>query len=229
MKKLIVLSGAGVSAESGIPTFRDAGGLWAGHNVMEVASPEGWSANPKLVLDFYNERRKNALRVEPNRAHLILAELENQFDVTIITQNVDNLHELAGSTNVIHLHGELFKSRSTGDENLIYDIDGWELEWGEKCELGHQLRPHIVWFGEMVPLLDNAIQYASQADVLIVIGTSMMVYPAASLIGFVDSDTPKYIIDPNIPNIADLPNLHLVPEKATIGMVQVAEALRSQA
>lgn len=228
MKKLIVLSGAGVSAESGIPTFRDAGGLWAGHDVMEVASPEGWAANPKLVLNFYNERRKNALQVKPNKAHTILAELEQQFDVTIITQNVDNLHEMAGSTKVIHLHGELFKSRSTGDDSLIYDINGWELNWGEKCEMGYQLRPHIVWFGEMVPLLDNAIEQAGQADVFIVIGTSMMVYPAASLIGFVDPKTPKYIVDPKIPNIADIPNLHLVPQKATVGMVEVAATLQAQ-
>lgn len=229
MKKIVVLSGAGVSAESGIPTFRDADGLWAGHDVMEVASPEGWDANPELVLEFYNQRRKNALSVKPNKAHFAIAALESDFDVTIVTQNVDNLHEQAGSTHVIHLHGELFKSRSTGNESLVYDIDGWELNWGEKCKLGHQLRPHIVWFGEMVPLLDIAIDYSRQADIFIVIGTSLMVYPAASLIGFVPEDKPKYIIDPKLPAIADIPNLHLMPEKATVGMEELLTKLKSQA
>ena len=228
MKKLVVLSGAGVSAESGIPTFRDAGGLWAGHDVMEVASPEGWSANPELVLEFYNARRKNALSVKPNNAHLAIAELESAFKVTVITQNVDNLHEQAGSTNVIHLHGELFKSRSTVNESLVYEIEGWQLNWGDKCETGHQLRPHIVWFGEMVPLLDIAIDYSSQADIFIVIGTSLMVYPAASLIGFVADDKPKYIIDPKLPSIAAIPNLHLIPEKATTGMAELLIKLKNQ-
>ncbi len=228
MKKLVVLSGAGVSAESGIPTFRDAGGLWAGHDVMEVASPEGWAANPELVLEFYNERRKNALSVEPNNAHLAIAELESDFEVTVITQNVDNLHEQAGSTNVIHLHGELFKSRSTVNESLVYEIDGWQLNWGDKCETGHQLRPHIVWFGEMVPLLDIAIDYSSMADIFIVIGTSLMVYPAASLIGFVAEDKPKYIIDPKLPSIAAIPNLYLIPEKATTGMAELIIKLKNQ-
>ena len=151
MKRLVVLSGAGISAESGIPTFRDSGGLWEGFRVEEVATPEGWHKNNELVLDFYNQRRKKALEVKPNRGHEVLAELENDFEVTIVTQNVDNLHERAGSTRVIHLHGSLFESRSTLDESLVYPIKGWELKMGDKCALGTQLRPHIVWFGEMVP------------------------------------------------------------------------------
>ena len=228
MKKLVVLSGAGVSAESGIPTFRDADGLWAGHDVMDVASPEGWNRNPKLVLEFYNERRKNALSVQPNAAHLAIATLEQYYEVTVITQNVDNLHEQAGSTNVIHLHGELFKSRSTGNEDRVYDMEDWQLNWGDKCQDGHQLRPHIVWFGEMVPLLDVAISHSSVADIFIVIGTSLMVYPAASLIGFVPDDNPKYIIDHKLPPIGGIPNLHLMADKATIGMEKLLLELKDQ-
>jgi NAD-dependent deacetylase len=184
-KKIVVLSGAGISAESGIATFRDSNGLWEGHNVMDVASPEGWQKNPKLVLDFYNERRKNGLTAQPNAGHLALVKLEEKYDVVIITQNVDNLHERAGSTHVIHLHGELFKSRSTADENLVYDIQGWELKLEDVCEKGSQLRPHIVWFGEMVPMIEKAIIEASLADIFIVVGTSLLVYPAAGLIDYV--------------------------------------------
>jgi NAD-dependent deacetylase len=179
MKKLVVLSGAGISAESGIPTFRDSNGLWEGYDVMQVATPEGWRENPELVLDFYNQRRKTALEVNPNRGHEILAEFEKYFDVTIVTQNVDNHHERAGSSRVIHLHGSLFESRSTADENLIYPIEGWELKMGACCEKGSQLRPNIVWFGETVPMMEVAAQYASEAKVFIVVGTSMVVYPAA--------------------------------------------------
>ncbi|MBC7387575.1 MAG: NAD-dependent deacylase, partial [Opitutaceae bacterium] len=160
MKKIVVLSGAGISAESGIKTFRDSDGLWEGHDVMEVATPEGWEKNQALVLDFYNQRRKQALSVEPNAAHYALVELEKYFKVTIITQNVDNLHEKAGSKNVMHLHGELFKTRSTFDESLIYDMNGWELKQGDKCEKGSQLRPHIVWFGEEVPMMSEATNEA---------------------------------------------------------------------
>jgi NAD-dependent deacetylase len=227
MKKIVVLTGAGVSAESGIPTFREAGGLWAGHDVMEVASPQGWDANPELVLKFYNDRRKNALEAKPNLAHKLLAELEQDYTVDIITQNVDLLHEQAGSTRVLHLHGELFKSRSTADENLVYDMKGWKLNWGDKCELGSQLRPHIVWFGEQVPLLDKAIDITSEADIFLVIGTSMQVYPAASLISFVDIEAPKYLIDPNIPDLSFIPNLVTIAAPATQGMTQLVKMLKS--
>ncbi len=226
-KRLVVLSGAGISAESGIATFRDAGGLWEGHDVMDVASPQGWARNKELVLDFYNQRRKNALEVEPNDGHKILAELENHFDVSIITQNVDNLHERAGSTNVIHLHGELFKSRSTLDSSLVYDMKGWELKLGDKCEKGSQLRPHIVWFGEMVPMMDVAVQITLTADIFVVIGTSLNVYPAASLIDYVSDDTPKYIIDPNMPEIVSRPNLHLIEKGGSEGMKELQAILTS--
>ena len=225
MKKLVVLSGAGVSAESGIKTFRDSGGLWEGHDVMEVASPGGWSRNRNLVLDFYNERRKNALNARPNEGHLIIAELEDYFDVTVITQNIDNLHEKAGSTNVLHLHGELFKSRSTVDPKLIYDIDGWELKEGDKCEKGSQLRPHIVWFGEMVPMMEIAMEKTLTADIYIVIGTSLQVYPAAGLIEYAKEDIPKFIIDPNMPDILSRPNLYLIEEGGSKGMKIVKEKL----
>ena len=195
-KKLVVLSGAGISAESGIKTFRDSGGLWEGYDIMEVATPEGWKKNKELVLDFYNQRRKQALEARPNEAHQILAGLENDFEVSIITQNVDNLHEKAGSAKVIHLHGELFKSRSTVDEKLVYDVEGWEIKPGDKCEKGSQLRPHIVWFGEMVPMMEHAVKEALAADIFVVVGTSLAVYPAAGLIDYVPGEVPKYIIDP---------------------------------
>ncbi|MEQ9413982.1 MAG: NAD-dependent deacylase [Cyclobacteriaceae bacterium] len=196
MKKLVALTGAGVSAESGIPTFRDAGGLWEGHDVMEVATPEGWAKNPSLVLEFYNQRRKKALEVIPNRGHEVLAELESDFDVTIITQNVDNLHERAGSTHVVHLHGSLFESRSSVDEQLVYPINGWEIKMGDQCEKGTQLRPNIVWFGELVYKMEEAADYAMQADIFIVVGTSLQVYPAASLIQYTRPHAQKIIIDP---------------------------------
>lgn len=225
MKKLVVLSGAGISAESGIPTFRDSNGLWEGYDVMEVATPEGWAKNPALVLDFYNQRRKTALGVKPNRGHEILAELEKFFDVTIVTQNVDNLHERAGSTKVIHLHGSLFESRSCADESLVYPIEGWELNPGDKCEKGSQLRPNIVWFGEMVPLMDVAAQHASKADVFIVVGTSMVVYPAAGLIHYVPHDVMKYVVDPNLPDVGNIPFLKMIQEKASTGMEKVKKEL----
>lgn len=223
--KIVVLTGAGISAESGIPTFRDASGLWEGHDVMEVASPEGWAKNPELVLNFYNERRKNALSVKPNRGHEILVELEKDYEVVIITQNVDNLHEKSGSSNVIHLHGELFKVRSTKDENLVYDLDGWELNLGDVCEKGAQLRPHIVWFGEMVPKMDVAIQETLTADIFVVVGTSMVVYPAAGLINYVKSGVPKYIIDPNMPDVPDLPNLQLIEKIGSKGLTEFKKLL----
>lgn len=223
--KIVVLTGAGISAESGIPTFRDANGLWEGHDVMEVASPEGWAENPELVLNFYNERRKNSLSVKPNRGHEILVELEKDYEVVIITQNVDNLHEKSGSSNVIHLHGELFKVRSTKDESLVYDLDGWELNLGDVCEKGAQLRPHIVWFGEMVPMMDVAIQETLTADIFVVVGTSMVVYPAAGLINYVKSDVPKYIIDPNMPEVPDLPNLQLIEKIGSKGLTEFKKLL----
>lgn len=225
MKKLIVLSGAGISAESGIATFRDSGGLWEGHKVEDVATPEGWMRNPELVLDFYNQRRKNASQVKPNRGHEILAELEQHFNVTIITQNVDNLHERAGSSNVIHLHGSLFESRSTKNPALVYPIIGWELKLGDVCELGSQLRPNIVWFGEAVPMIEVAANIASGADVFLVVGTSMVVYPAAGLIDYVPDRVKKYVVDPKKPDILHVPNLEFISEKASVGMKKVKEML----
>jgi NAD-dependent deacetylase len=200
---LVVLTGAGMSAESGIPTFRGAGGLWENHRIEDVASPAAWTKNRELVLRFYNERRKRTWECQPNAGHLGLVELEHEFDVTIITQNVDNLHERAGSTRVVHLHGELTKSRSTLDPQLVYEIDGWELKTGDKCARGSQLRPHIVWFGEAVPMMDTAIEHVRGADVLAIIGTSLAVYPAASLIDFAPGSARLFLIDPNPPEITD--------------------------
>jgi NAD-dependent deacetylase len=229
MKNLIVLSGAGISAESGIPTFRDADGPWEGHDVNAVATPEGWKRNPALVQDFYNQRRKRALDVSPNRGHEILTELERFYNVTIITQNVDNLHERSGSTRVIHLHGSLFESRSSVDETLIYPIQGWEIKMGDVCAKGSQLRPNIVWFGEMVPLMEVAAGLASQADVFLVVGTSMAVYPAASLIDYVGFDVPKFVVDPKLPNLNHIPYLTSVAEKASTGLMKVWDALVKEA
>jgi NAD-dependent deacetylase len=225
MKKLVVLSGAGISAESGVPTFRDSNGLWEGHDVMDVASPQGWHRNQELVLDFYNQRRKKALEVKPNRGHEIIAELEQHFEVTVVTQNVDDLHERAGSTNVIHLHGSLFESRSTVDENLIYPIKGWELKLGDCCEKGSQLRPNIVWFGEMVPLMEVAAMHASHADIFLIVGTSMAVYPAAGLINYVQYETVKYVVDPKLPDIPTMPYLKMIEDKASTGMEKVRREL----
>jgi len=226
MKKVVVLTGAGISAESGIPTFRDSGGLWEGYPVEDVATPEGWMRNPAMVLEFYNQRRKKALEVRPNRGHEILAELEKDFDVTVVTQNVDNLHERAGSSHVIHLHGSLFESRSTIDENLVYPITGWELRLGDQCEKGSQLRPNIVWFGEMVPMMEVAGEIASGADIFLVVGTSMVVYPAAGLIDYVPRDVPKFIIDPKIPDVRSQPHIHFIAKKASTGMEEVRERLQ---
>lgn len=225
MKKLVVLSGAGISAESGIPTFRDSNGLWEGYDVMQVATPEGWAANPELVLEFYNQRRKKALEVKPNRGHTILAELEQHYDVTIVTQNVDNLHERAGSSHVIHLHGSLFESRSTLDESLVYPIEGWELKMGQCCEKGSQLRPNIVWFGEMVPMMEVAAEFAAQADVFIVVGTSLVVYPAAGLVNHVPYDTMKYVVDPKLPDIGNIPFTKMIQDKASTGLQAVWKEL----
>jgi NAD-dependent deacetylase len=196
----VVLTGAGVSAESGLKTFRDANGLWEGHDVQEVASPEGFAQNPELVLEFYNQRRLQLGQVKPNAAHVAIAELEKNFDVLVVTQNVDDLHERGGSTQVLHLHGELTRVRSTQDENLIYDLGYETLQWGDRCEAGSQLRPHIVWFGESVPLYEMAAHFASQADALLVVGTSLQVYPAAGLIHEVPASAQKYLIDRKIPH-----------------------------
>ncbi|MDJ1470893.1 SIR2 family NAD-dependent protein deacylase [Xanthocytophaga flava] len=227
-QKIVVLTGAGISAESGIATFRDSNGLWEGHDVMSVASPEGWKRNPELVLDFYNQRRKQAKTVEPNAAHYGLAKLEEKYNVVIVTQNVDNLHERAGSTKVMHLHGELFKSRSTVDPSLVYEMDGWEIKLGDTCEKGSQLRPDIVWFGEAVPLIEKAVIQALSADIFMVIGTSLVVYPAAGLIDYVPIEVPKYVIDLNMPYVAPRPNLHLIEAKASEGVTKLVEELISK-
>jgi NAD-dependent deacetylase len=227
-KKLVILTGAGVSAESGIATFRDANGLWEGHDIMEVASPQGWAKNKALVLDFYNQRRKQAANVTPNEAHKIMAALEKDFEVVIITQNVDNLHEQAGSTKIIHLHGELFKSQSTLDPRLVYDMKGWELKLGDKCEKGSQLRPYIVWFGEAVPLIETAAEECADADIFVVVGTSLVVYPAAGLVSCVPKSSPKYLIDIKIPeNIIYHQNVTFIEEKATVGMKKLLGLLKS--
>ncbi|OEK08728.1 NAD-dependent protein deacylase [Flavivirga aquatica] len=224
MKHIVVLTGAGISAESGIKTFRDADGLWEGHDVMEVATPEGYTKNPELVLNFYNQRRRQLIEVKPNQAHYDLAALENNFKVSIITQNVDDLHERAGSNNVTHLHGELLKVRSTVYEN---DIQEWktDLILGDTCKKGHQLRPHIVWFGEDVPMIEKAVNICETANILMIIGTSMQVYPAAGLMNYVPQNTPTYFIDPN-PNIDSNKNLTVVPKKATIGVKKVIELIK---
>ncbi|MBS1492705.1 MAG: NAD-dependent deacylase [Bacteroidetes bacterium] len=225
-KKLVVLTGAGISAESGISTFRDSGGLWEGYDVTEVASPSGWRNNKELVIDFYNQRRRQILKAEPNSAHIALASLEEKYDVTIITQNIDDLHERGGSSHIVHLHGEIKKARSTLDSNLIYDIEGSELVLGDKCEKGSQLRPHIVWFGEAVPMIEEAIRYCVKADIFLVVGTSMVVYPAASLIEFVPAESKKYVIDPSKPDIYyPPPNTTYIERKATDGMEELMKIL----
>lgn len=217
-KKLVVLTGAGISAESGVKTFRDSGGLWEGHNVMDVATPEGWYKNPALVLDFYNQRRKQLKEVVPNRGHEILAELEKDFEVYIITQNVDDLHERAGSTNVLHLHGELLKVRSISDPNYIVDWHD-DLNFGDFDKHNNQLRPHIVWFGEEVPALEQALELTQNADYFAVIGTSLQVYPAAGLIDFTPRETPLFYIDPKPIKIPNLKNrLEIIPEMASTGV-----------
>ncbi len=217
MSKIVVLTGAGISAESGIKTFRDAGGLWEGHDVMEVASPEGWRKNTALVLDFYNQRRRQLLEVLPNKAHYFLAGLEKDHEVHIITQNVDDLHERAGSTEVLHLHGELLKVRSTQNQGLVYPWTG-DLSLGDLCAEKSQLRPHIVWFGEEVPLMDQAIEICLQADIFIIIGTSMQVYPAAGLIQFAPAGIPVFFIDPKPAVPGKYPNLRIIAEKAVNGV-----------
>ena len=226
-KKIVILTGAGISAESGIKTFRDADGLWEGHDVMEVASPQGWNKDRSLVLDFYNQRRAQLHTVVPNEAHKALAELEKKYEVCIITQNVDDLHERGGSSRVVHLHGELKKVRSTVDPDLVYD---WETDVniGDKCERGSQLRPHIVWFGEAVPLIEVSAQICQIADIFIIVGTSMQVYPAAGLVNYVDDDVPKFFIDPK-PATVNVPNLRVIEDKASTGVRHVVNLLMKEA
>lgn len=222
MKRIVVLTGAGMSAESGIATFRDADGLWEGHDVMQVASPEGFRKNPELVLEFYNQRRKNLLEAKPNEGHKILAALEQDYDITIITQNVDDLHERAGSTDVLHLHGELFKVRSTGKnkKSIVWKKD---LNLGDMCENGKQLRPDIVWFGEMVPAIDSAIEICQMADIFVVVGTSLLVYPAAGLINMTPPGIPKYIIDPKTPKVSN--DITPISAGASKGLLILTELL----
>ena len=226
-KKIAVLTGAGISAESGINTFRDSDGLWENHRIEDVASPTGWARNRQLVLDFYNQRRRQLLNCQPNKAHILLAELEKEYDVTIITQNVDDLHERGGSTKIIHLHGELLKARSSFDEELVYYWPNDILE-GDKCEKGSQLRPNIVWFGEAVPKIEDAIPVVQDADIIIVIGTSLVVYPAAGLLHFSKHDAEKWLIDPNKMHLPTIPNLKFINDKATTGVDNLVKILMNE-
>jgi NAD-dependent deacetylase len=229
-KKIVVLTGAGISAESGLKTFRDSDGLWENYDVMDVASIEGWLKNPALVLQFYNERRAQAYHAQANEGHKALAQLEDYFEVTIVTQNVDNLHEKAGSSQIIHLHGELSKVRSEEYPQLIYEYGDKPIQLGDKCPQGSQLRPHIVWFGEAVPLMEDAVAITAQADIFMVVGTSLNVYPAAGLIDYVNAEVPKYIIDPHKPPVWKRPNLFFIEEKASTGVPKaVAEIIEKYA
>jgi NAD-dependent deacetylase len=223
MQKIVVLTGAGISAESGISTFRDSGGLWEGYDVNQVATPEGFAADPALVLDFYNQRRRQLSQVEPNEAHRLLAHLEKRYEVVIITQNVDDLHERAGSHNIIHLHGELLKSRGVDNPEVTYPCTG-DIHVGDKSPTGAQLRPHIVWFGEEVPMLEKAIAQVYSADILMIIGTSLQVYPAASLIDYVKEGTPIFYIDPN-PSLHSKGELTVIAQKASTGVAKAIELM----
>ncbi len=224
-QKIVVFTGAGISAESGIKTFRDSDGLWEEYNINDVATPQAWAKNRELVLEFYNKRRKQTQEAQPNLAHKALKELEKKYDVTIITQNIDDLHERAGSKKVVHLHGEINKARSTLDETLVYKIKGTEIKLGEKCERGSQLRPHIVWFGEQVPMMDVAYKMAAEADIFIVVGTSLVVYPAAGILNYVAPTVPKYMIDPSDVNVSGIKNLTIIKQKASVGLPQLVEEL----
>ncbi len=224
--KIVVLTGAGISAESGLQTFRGSDGLWEGYHVYEVATPEAWNNNPHMVQEFYNMRRKGVLEALPNAAHYALSELAKHHEVQIITQNVDDLHERAGNSNILHLHGEITKAHSTLNAHLVYDIEGWELKMGDVCELGAQLRPHIVWFGEPVPMIAPAIKLVKEADVLAVIGTSLQVYPAAGLIDLVKPNTPIVVIDPSTPGVKHTKcNVTYINQIATVGVTQWVESL----
>lgn len=224
-KHIVVLTGAGISAESGLKTFRDSDGLWNGYDVYEVASPDGWNKNPKLVLDFYNDRRKDVAAAKPNAAHIGLAELEQDFDVTIVTQNIDDLHERAGSTKVLHLHGEIFKMKSIADEETIFEIKG-DINLGDVAPDGAQLRPHIVWFGEAVPMMESAAALLHDCDYFVVVGTSLQVYPAASLLYYAPPYLPKFIIDKKIPATQKMNNLHIIEMPATTGVQELSRILR---
>lgn len=228
MRKVVVLTGAGMSADSGLKTFRDSDGLWEGHDVRKVATPQAWKRNPQEVLEFYNARRDQAHKAKPNEGHKALAKLEEKFDVTIITQNVDSLHERAGSSDVLHLHGQLSKVRSTEDESLIYDIGGDAIQMGDTADDGAQLRPHVVWFGEMVPNMEKAAQIVPHAEILIVIGTSLVVYPAASLTDYARQSIPKYIIDPNKPELYDDTDWEHLEERAAVGTPKLVERLMQE-
>lgn len=225
-KKIVVLTGAGISAESGLKTFRDSDGLWEGYDVMEVATPRGWKKDPALVLEFYNQRRKNVLDAEPNAAHFGLAKLQDDFDVTIITQNIDDLHERAGSKKILHLHGEIFKMRSEKDHSLVYDIHG-DINLGDKASDGGQLRPHIVWFEEEVPMIQRAIPVVLSADVFVVVGTSLVVYPAAGLVNYAPMEIPKYVIDKQIPLTSSVLNVTNIEKPATLGVQDLITLLKN--
>jgi NAD-dependent deacetylase len=224
-RRIVVFSGAGISAESGLKTFRGADGLWEGEDISAVATPEGWRRDPKRVLEFYNQRRKAVVAAQPNAAHLALKELEEIFQVTIITQNIDDLHERAGSSDVIHLHGEILKSRGIVDPQKLYPCEG-DIHLGDRGECGTQLRPHVVWFGESVPLMDAAIAVAKKADFLIVVGTSLEVYPAANLVDHVPFDIPKFLVDPNPSGLAG-GDFHVIEQPASLGVPAVARQLRA--
>lgn len=224
-KKLVIFTGAGISAESGLKTFRDAGGLWEQYKIEDVATFEAWTNNQDLVLDFYNQRRKQVMEASPNAAHHFIAELQKSFEVNVITQNIDDLHERAGSKQVLHLHGEIMKARSTVDDRLIYDLKTFEIKKGQKCEKGSQLRPHIVWFGEMVPEMDNAYLIAEKADLFIVVGTSLNVYPAAGLLTYVSQTTPKWLLDPGEFNLDYIKNLKHIRQTAVMGVNELKKEL----
>jgi NAD-dependent deacetylase len=224
--RLIVLTGAGISAESGLRTFRDSDGLWEGYDVREVATPGAWRRDPKLVLEFYNMRRRDVAAASPNAAHKEIAALENDFDVHIITQNIDDLHERGGSSKVLHLHGEIFKMRSEINEELVYEIRN-DMNLGDKATDGSQLRPHIVWFEEPVPMIESAIQHVRNADLFAIVGTSLAVYPAAGLLHYAPEQIPKFIVDKNIPYTSSIYNLTAIEKPATEGVVELASILRS--
>jgi len=226
-KKIVVLTGAGISAESGLKTFRDSDGLWEGYDVREVATPGAWKKNPALVLEFYNQRRKNVLDAQPNAAHTGLAQLQDDFDVHIITQNIDDLHERAGSKKVLHLHGEIFKMRSEFDESLVYEIKG-DINLGDKASDGAQLRPHIVWFEEPVPMIEEAIPLVHEAEIFVVVGTSLVVYPAAGLVNYASRYIPKYIIDKQIPYTSSVINVTGIEKPATQGVQELIKILRAK-
>lgn len=228
MEKITVLTGAGISAESGLKTFRDSDGLWENHRIEDVATPDAWDRDPELVLKFYNERRKQVNLAQPNKAHQLLAELEKNYEVNIVTQNIDDLHEKGGSTKVHHLHGEINKARSTVDTSLIYDLNHWEMKMGDTCDNGSQLRPHIVWFGEPVPMIDQVIHFFEIADKIIVIGTSLGVYPAAGLINYTSPGIEKYYIDPMGVSNMDRDDFTVIAKKAVDGLSELVKLLNEK-